>query len=229
MPKLLSNMRIPDPFAMNEDTVNLSVWELLKDKGFDCPAPLSGKQKGIDVEGERLSWNIYVESKGSHGNEHNRDTVFDEGQIKVRTYNQIGKLMEYQTLGNEKRLYFLANPDIPRIRSRVSKVVNSLDVLGFIRFWVQEDKSIKIEFPKNVEEDLRFLGYIKYLAFHNQICGGLLLCRKGRCKYGKMVSSNRWNNRFNRIVCSRKYGNGSYSIIRDDDTRLRNGLNGSCY
>jgi len=160
MPKLLSKMLIPDPFVMNEDTVNLAVWKLLNEKGFDCPSPLTGKQKGIDVEGKKSGWKIYVESKGSHGNEHNNDTVFGQGQIKVHTYNQIGKLMEYKNSNEEKSIYVLANPDIPRIRTRVQKVVNSLDILGFIRFWVQKDQSIKIEFPKHLEEELLILGLV---------------------------------------------------------------------
>lgn len=40
MPRLLSKMIMPDPFVMNEDTVNNSVWEFLKLKGFSSPNPL---------------------------------------------------------------------------------------------------------------------------------------------------------------------------------------------
>ncbi|KMY49577.1 hypothetical protein [Peribacillus loiseleuriae] len=161
MPKPLSKMRIPDPFVMNEDTVNISVWEFLKHKEFDSPSPLKGKQRGIDVQGEKFGWEIYVESKGSHGNDHDGDTVFGQGQIKVHTYNQIGKLMEYKSNSSEKSMYVMANPDIPRIRKRVQKVANSLDLLGFIRFWVQDDKSIIIEFPEHLEDRLRWLGLIE--------------------------------------------------------------------
>lgn len=161
MPKSLSKMKIPDPFVMNEDTVNLLVWEFLKYKEFDSPNPLKGKERGIDVQGEKHGWTIYVESKGSHGNDHDDDTVFGQGQIKVHTYNQIGKLMEYKNIGNSKGIYVMANPDIPRIRERVNKVSNSLDSLGFIRFWVRNDKSILIEFPDYLENQLRSLWLIE--------------------------------------------------------------------
>lgn len=99
------------------------------------------------MQGTKLGWMIYVESKGSHANNHDSNTVFGQGQIKIHTYNQIGKLMEYKNIGNEKSLYVMANPDIPRIRNRVQKVVDSLNNLQFIRFWIQENKSIIIEYP----------------------------------------------------------------------------------
>ena len=161
MPKPLSKMKIPDPFVMNEDTVNITVWKFLDHKEFICPEPLKGKERGIDVQGEKFGWKIYVESKGSHANAHDGDTVFGQGQIKVHTYNQIGKLMEYINNSNEKSIYVMANPDIPRIRKRVQKVAKSLDTLGIIRFWVQNDKSIKIEFPEYLENQLLQLGLIE--------------------------------------------------------------------
>lgn len=161
MPKLLSKMIIPDPFLMNEDTVNIAVWEFLIEKKFSSPAPLKGNQHGIDVQGEKLGWKIYVESKGSHANNHNNDTVFGQGQIKVHTYNQIGKLMEYKNDDTEKSIYVMANPDIPRIRKRVQRVAKSLDILGFIRFWIQEDKSIIIDYPDYLENQLLQLGLIE--------------------------------------------------------------------
>ncbi|MCG3087272.1 hypothetical protein [Sporosarcina cyprini] len=163
MPKKLSKMRVKDPFVMNEDTVNFAVWEFLKQRDFDCPNPLIGQQQGVDVQGEKLGWKIYIESKGSHGNKHDTDTVFGQGQIKVHTYNQIGKLMEYKNSSSKQSLYAMANPDIPRIRQRVNKVANSLDLLGFIRFWVHEDKSINTEYPDHLEAQLRLLGIIGQL------------------------------------------------------------------
>lgn len=154
-------MKIPDPFVMNEDTVNIAVWEFLKLKEFSSPNPLKGKQQGIDVQGTKSGWMIYVESKGSHANNHDSDTVFGQGQIKVHTYNQIGKLMEYKNIGKEKCLYVMANPDVPRIRNRVQKVVESLDALGFIRFWIQKNKSIIIEYPNHLRNELIHLGLIE--------------------------------------------------------------------
>lgn len=123
MPIRNSTLQTTNLFIMNEDTVNEAVWNFIKAAGFHCPNFLTGNKIGVDVEGEKDGWRIYVESKGSHANKHDLDTVFDSGQIKTHTYMQIGKLMEYQTTGNENSLYVMANPDIPRIRNRVDKVM----------------------------------------------------------------------------------------------------------
>lgn len=164
MPKQRSEMKVPDPFVMNEDCVNHSIAEFLIAKGFQHVKYLTGKQKGIDVEGEKDGWVLHVESEGSHAIEHNEDTVFGTKQIKTHTYVQIGKLMECKNKSNGNILLALANPDIPRIRSRVNKVSLSLDMLGFIRLWVQEDKTVKIEYPKQLQDCLSELGliYINY-------------------------------------------------------------------
>lgn len=160
MPKSLSKMKanIKDPFVMNEDTVNIAVWNFLNSVGCTCPPPLKGRSHGVDVQGEKNGWKIFVESKGSHGNDHDDDTVFGQGQIKVHTYVQVGKLMEYQTEKDINCLFVMANPDIPRIRKRVNLVINSLNKLGLIQFWVQEDNSIKIENPNYLNNTLVSLG-----------------------------------------------------------------------
>lgn len=161
MPTSNSKMVSKDPFIMNEDTVNEAVWNFLKATGFHCPNFLTGNQMGIDVEGEKDGWRIFVESKGSQANTHGFDTVFDSGQIKTHTYMQIGKLMEYQTIANENSLFVMANPDIPRIRNRVNKVIASLNYAGFIRFWIQEDGNVKIDAPIQVKDKLIEIDLIK--------------------------------------------------------------------
>ena len=65
MPKSNSALRNPDPFIMNEDTVNAAIANFLKSKGFDCESPLTGRQQGIDVKASKGSIQIFVESKGS--------------------------------------------------------------------------------------------------------------------------------------------------------------------
>lgn len=145
---------------MNEDTVNEAVWNFINAAGFRCPDFLTGNKTGVDVEGEKDGWRIYVESKGSHANAHDLDTVFDSGQIKTHTYMQIGKLMEYQTIGTEKSLYVMANPDILRIRNRVDKVMKSINFAGFIRFWIREDGNVEVDYPLQAERTLLELGLI---------------------------------------------------------------------
>ena len=65
MPISNSILRNPDPFIMNEDTVNIAIADFLKSKGFDCEVPLTGRQQGIDVKASKGSIEIFVESKGS--------------------------------------------------------------------------------------------------------------------------------------------------------------------
>ena len=163
MPKSLSKMRSyhKDAFVMNEDTVNIAVWNYLNSIGCTCDKPLKGRERGVDVKGEINGWKIYVESKGSHANHADNDTVFRQGQIKDHTYNQIGKLMEYQTENVENRLFVMANPDIFRIKKRVNCVIKSINQLGFIQFWIQEDMTVKVEYPEHMKDTLIRLGLIR--------------------------------------------------------------------
>lgn len=55
----------------------------------------------------------------------------------------------------------MANPDIPRIRNRVDKVMKSINFAGFIRFWIQQDGSVEVDYPKQVEETLIEIGLIQ--------------------------------------------------------------------
>ncbi|MGG0666700.1 hypothetical protein ABE042_21725 [Viridibacillus arvi] len=149
MPKSLSKMKdyLKDPFVMNEDTVNIAVYNFLNSVGCNCSEPLKGRSQGVDVQGEKNGWSIYVESKGSHANDADDDTVFGQGQIKVHTYVQVGKLMEYQTENEDNRLFVMANPDIPRIRKRVNSVINSINKLGFSSFGFKKMVQLKLKIP----------------------------------------------------------------------------------
>lgn len=133
----------------------------MTERGVNCSLPLIGRQRGVDVKGEKNGWEVFVESKGSLANHHNPDTVFGQGQIKTHTYNQIGKLMEYKTLYPNQSIYVMANPDIPRIRKRVNKVVSSINAIGIVQFWVQQDESILVEYADSLKDDLLNLGLIK--------------------------------------------------------------------
>jgi len=152
-------LKIKDPFVMNEDTVNVAVAEFLISKKFSSVEYLSGNKHGVDVIGKKNGTTIYIESKGSHANAHDIDIVFDSNQIKTHTYMQISKLMEYANSFNENVLLVLANPDIPRIRSRVEKVRISLDKLGFIQFWVQEDMTVEVEGGHSQQELINTLFF----------------------------------------------------------------------
>ncbi|MFJ7819001.1 hypothetical protein ACIQYX_24625 [Bacillus toyonensis] len=82
MPKLNRMLKVRDPFVMNEDCVNQSVSLFLKSKGFSAKF-LIGGAKGIDVEGIKNGWRILIEPKGSHGNNHDNNTVFQTKQIRT--------------------------------------------------------------------------------------------------------------------------------------------------
>ena len=160
MPKSLSNMRKKDLFTMNEDTVNLSVHAFLVQAGFTCPPPLTGSQHGCDVQGEKDGWRVLVESKGSHANHHDGNTVFGGGQIRKHISSQAGKLMEYMTAFPDHAIYVMANPDIERTRNRVERVADGIEKLGIVQFWVQADQSIEVVYPERIKAVLMELGLV---------------------------------------------------------------------
>ena len=162
MPIKNSRLTICDPFLLNENTVNLAVADFLISKGFTSVEHLLGTAHGVDVIGKKNDTTIYVESKGSRPNIHDDDIVFDTGQIKTHAYMQVCKLMEYYNSGNQNKILVLANPDIPRIRTRVEKVRKSIEVLEFTQFWVQEDLTVKVEYPKASRKILKKLNLIDY-------------------------------------------------------------------
>ncbi|MEC3885511.1 hypothetical protein VKA52_17465 [Halobacillus sp. HZG1] len=145
MPVTNSRLINPDPFVMNEDEVNVAVANFLKKSMFENVKYLSGNKTGIDVRGSKNGWAIFVESKGSQANKHEKTVVFDTNQIKTHTYMQICKLMEYDNEQHSNVILAMANPDIPRIRQRVQKVNSSLEKLQLLQIWVQKDYSVIIE------------------------------------------------------------------------------------
>ncbi|MYL37364.1 hypothetical protein [Halobacillus litoralis] len=145
MPVTNSNLLNPDPFVMNEDEVNIAVANFLKKARFENVKYLSGNKTGIDVRGSKDEWAIFVESKGSQANKHEKTLVFDTNQIKTHTYMQVCKLMEYDNEQHSNAILAMANPDIPRIRQRVQKVKSSLEKLQLIQIWVQKDYSVIVE------------------------------------------------------------------------------------
>ncbi|MDL0421939.1 hypothetical protein NST17_16930 [Caldifermentibacillus hisashii] len=161
MPVSNSSLRNPDPFIMNEDTVNIAIAEFLTNKGFDCEPPLTGRQQGIDVKASKGIVNIFVESKGSQKNGATNDEVFTHGQIVNHIARQIHTLMKYATqYGDENNIYVLANPDLQRIRSEYYRIDKMVEKLGFVCMWVQEDCSVVVKCPKNLRNILTDLNLL---------------------------------------------------------------------
>jgi|SRR5690625_742324 len=148
MPISNSRLKNPDPFIMNEDTVNVAIANYLTSKGFDCEPPLTGRQQGVDVKATKDDIQIYVESKGSQKNGATGDEVFTHGQIVNHLARQLHTLMKYATqYGKENNIYVLANPDIQRIRSEYLRVGSMVEKLQFVCMWVQQDQSVIVECP----------------------------------------------------------------------------------
>ena len=161
MPISNNSLRNPDSFIMNEDTVNVSVFNYLTSRGAICEKALVGRERGVDVKAKIMDFSILVESKGSQRNYLENDMVFDHGQIVNHFARQMHTLMKYANDNDDdKTLYVLANPDIVRIRNEVDKVKNSIDKLQFICFWVQEDQNILIECNENLKTILETLNLI---------------------------------------------------------------------
>ncbi|QGM30150.1 hypothetical protein GI482_07070 [Bacillus sp. N3536] len=151
MPKSNNTLRTPDPFIMNEDTVNIAIANFLITKGFVTDNPLKGKQRGIDVKAKKDCVEIFVESKGSQKNGLTTDEVFDHGQIVNHIARQLHTLMKYASEhGTENKIYVLANPDLLRIRSEYEKVEKMIRKMEFVAMWVKKDLSIKVEGPDNL-------------------------------------------------------------------------------
>jgi hypothetical protein len=149
LPKKITDFAVQDPFVMNENTVNKLVADYLTNSGFQDVKFLLNKQRGIDVYGRNNDLEVYVESKGSHGNDHGKDKVFDNNQLWDHLCKQIGKIMEYRTSFHfEKSIFVAANPNIPRIKKQMKKITSSLDELNIYRFWVNHDGSIVVEGPQ---------------------------------------------------------------------------------
>jgi acyl CoA:acetate/3-ketoacid CoA transferase beta subunit len=160
VPTSNSKLMHPDPFVMNEDTVNNAVATFLIQRGFINVKRLAGRQKGIDVQAIKGAWRVVVESKGSQANHHDPDTVFDSGQLTDHLAMQILVLMRHKQKSQSRDLLVAANPDIARIRTRLQTVEQVLNELGIIRFWIQENLSVKVEAPETLRQELKELNLI---------------------------------------------------------------------
>lgn len=155
MPVSNSKLRKPDPFLMNEDTVNIAIAGFLKSKGFDCESPLTGRQRGVDVKASKGKIRVFVESKGSQKNGLNNDEVFDHGQIVNHLARQVHTVMKYATqYDGADTIYVLANPDIQRIRDEYHRIGKMVEKMQFICMWVQQDSNVVVESPEDLNEML---------------------------------------------------------------------------
>jgi len=159
MPTSILKMKNPDPFIMDEDTVNSAVANFLLSKEFECDPPLTGKQRGVDVKAQKGDIVILVESKGSQKNGAPEDEVFDHGQIVNHLARQIHTLMKYATqFDADNTIFVMANPDIPRIRAEYNRAVKMVQKMQFVCMWVQQDQSIILEVPEEMKTLLKELG-----------------------------------------------------------------------
>lgn len=149
MPQVLSRMLNPDPFVMNEDTVNMAVSNFFISLDFSNVVTLRGKEHGIDVSAVHLNTKMLVESKGSHANTHDTNTVFDSGQMWDHLGKQVIKLMALKK-ANPTSLLFMANPDIPRLLLLVQSIEPSLHDIGLIQLWVRQDLTVRVIVPSHL-------------------------------------------------------------------------------
>lgn len=161
MPIANSFMKEPDPFIMEEDSVNQCVAVFLEKREFTITSLLNGRERGIDVAGEKSGWKICVESKGSAGNHHiGTDTVFTSNQMFDHLCKQVIQLIQLKNKEDKNTIYVMANPDIPRIRTRVAMINDTLNEIQFVKFWVQENEDILVDYPISMEDLLKSLWII---------------------------------------------------------------------
>lgn len=102
-------------------------------------------------------YSLIIESKGSRRN-NQTENVFHSGQLKVHASAQIYYLMKQLDSKSDTTFLALANPDISRIRKIINDVSLSLDKLGVIRLWVNSEKIIQIECPKELSKIVEGFG-----------------------------------------------------------------------
>jgi hypothetical protein len=146
----------PDPFVMNEDTVNKHVAAFLISNGFKDVHYLSGKARGVDVYGRKGNLEVFVESKGSHGNKESKERVFKDDQLWDHLCKQVCKLMIYKDENKDKQNFIVAaNPDIPRIKKFMSKIEKSVEELKIIKMWVKENGDIILDVPGSIKNEVK--------------------------------------------------------------------------
>jgi len=66
------------------------------------------------------------------------DLVFEISQLDTHLSEHVTQIMRFkQSISTDKiPIYRMANPDIPRIRERVAKIISGLDKLEICRFWI---------------------------------------------------------------------------------------------
>lgn len=154
--------KCPDPFMMNENDVNNAVAIFFKQSGVKVQKLAINTQTGIDVLGTKDGYTLIVESKGSMANKQN-EYVFGNGQIKKHVGVQLYYLIKQFQSSTNKTLLILANPDIPRIRNCIDDISRTIEILGFIKMWVKEDKSAYIESPEIHMATIEKLGLLPNL------------------------------------------------------------------
>lgn len=152
MPIESSKLKIPDPFKMNEDTVNIHVASYLVSKGFSKVNYLTGQSRGFDVYGKKDNLEVLVESKGSHPNNPNKNKLFDNNQLWDHLCHQICKLLQYRDTYRDKNILLVAaNPDISRIRKQMDKIRFSVEDIGIVNMWIKENGDVTVIYPKSIE------------------------------------------------------------------------------
>jgi len=146
-----------DPFLMTQHQVNEAIATFFKNKGFKVTISETGNE--IDVIAEYNAFNFLIESRGNQALRHyGTDKIFDSSQISIHLAEQVEQIMRFQQQYDNLNttFYIMGNPDIRRIRERVSRIDKALDKLGIIRGWVKEHGEVIFEGDKSYILDLEF-------------------------------------------------------------------------
>ncbi|PWK14399.1 hypothetical protein [Tumebacillus permanentifrigoris] len=157
MPIRLREMEVPDPFKMNKNQVSEYIAKFLETCRFDNVVT-STSRGDWDVTAKVNDWRIYVDAKGSRAVKHKEDVVFADTQLVKHLADQVSELMRYYQTMDESGLLFMGNPDLPRIREIAEEIDRSLDHLGIIRLWVQQDGTVQVEAPSGMAEIMKQIG-----------------------------------------------------------------------
>lgn len=147
-----------DPIVMTPSDVNNIIAELLQQKGFNVKKGTSHSE--VDIRAIKDGFELIIESRGNQAYKNKgTDQVFESSQLDIHLSEHVTQIMRFQQSisTNKKPIFIMGNPDIPRIKERVTKISKGLDKLDIVRFWVNNQAEIIIEGPKDVELTLKHL------------------------------------------------------------------------
>jgi hypothetical protein len=153
-----SQLTKSDPIIMTPIEINDFITDKLQKLEFYVKR--GSKDQEVDLRAIKDDFELIIESRGNQAKK-NKDTdlVFESSQLETHLSEHVTQIMRFQqSVSTDKTpIYIMANPDIPRLKERVAKIVSGLNKLEICRFWISEFDEITVDGPKELEKLLNNL------------------------------------------------------------------------